>query len=313
MRELKPQLAILGGMNMDITARAANALRAGDSVPGQVWQSPGGVGRNVAENLARLGAGVSLLSVVGGDAWGRSLLEQARSVGMDVAGIQQWPDARSSTYMCTLDMQGEVVCAVNDMDVLSRFDARVALQYLQTGVTRAAWVVDCNLPQTALAYILQHAAVPVYADAVSAHKCVRLAGQLHRLHTLKLNAIEAQTLTGLPVSDAASALRAAQALSERGVQRVLLTLGAQGLVWWYGGAGSIVSAPAVAVRSASGAGDALLAGVVFAEAAGYAARRSMEFGMACAALTVQSPDANWDGLTHDCVRSHAAAWYEWKE
>ena len=78
-----PHIALLGGINMDVSVHAHHALRAGDSNAGRVQCSPGGVARNVAENLLRLGADARLLGVLGDDVFGQALWPSGAAMGLD--------------------------------------------------------------------------------------------------------------------------------------------------------------------------------------------------------------------------------------
>ena len=73
-RAIRPAAVVVGGANMDIKARSAAPVVAATSNPGHVVRSPGGVGRNVAENLARLGTPTTLVAAVGADALGDELV-----------------------------------------------------------------------------------------------------------------------------------------------------------------------------------------------------------------------------------------------
>ena len=107
-----------GTANMDITGSTTYAPTPGDSCPGQVHCAAGGVARNVAENLARLGLDVRLLSALGDDLYGRSLLEHTRNAGVDMRWCRVWPGLPTSTYMSLHGADGDSVAAVSDMTIL---------------------------------------------------------------------------------------------------------------------------------------------------------------------------------------------------
>ena len=73
MHPSPPPITLLGGINMDVSVHTHGDALAGDSNPGRVLCSPGGVARNVAENLLRLGIDVHLLGVLGDDVFGQAL------------------------------------------------------------------------------------------------------------------------------------------------------------------------------------------------------------------------------------------------
>ena len=77
-------IAGIGAANMDIRGRGEGRLIMGDSNPGMLYTTLGGVCRNICENLARLGSDVKLVTVVGDDMHGRSILEGAKKSGFCV-------------------------------------------------------------------------------------------------------------------------------------------------------------------------------------------------------------------------------------
>ena len=185
---------------MDLIAQPTASLVMGDSNPGRIQSAPGGVARNVAENLARLGLAVRLLGVVGDDALGQSLLSRTQAVGVDVSAVQAVAGGTTSTYLSIHNPQGELEFAINDMALLEQLTPTV-LQG-QAAVLRAAnaIVVDANLSEAALAYLLgADFGKPVFADAVSVAKCLRLQPWLAAMHLLKVNRLEAQALCGTAV------------------------------------------------------------------------------------------------------------------
>ncbi len=76
-------VAVIGGANMDICGRAKIPLSGSDSTPSDIFSGFGGVGRNIAENLARLGTKCHLVTAVGRDMWGEKILEHCRELAID--------------------------------------------------------------------------------------------------------------------------------------------------------------------------------------------------------------------------------------
>ncbi len=297
-------MLVLGGANMDVAASAAHALLAGESNPGQVRCTPGGVARNVAENLARLGHETRLVSLVGDDLYGRSLLAATRRAGVNVRGCQVLPGRSTASYVSLHGADGEMALAVNDMEILEALTP----ERLQTQARRVreagALVLDCNLSSAALEWLFtQPGQRPVFVDAVSAFKAARIRPWLASLHTLKVNRLEAAALSGIEVQSLADARAAANWFIRQGVHRVVLTMGAQGACWLdRDGAQGLQAVHPVQVVNATGAGDALLAGLVHGHLAGDALAQAMQFAAGCAALTLTSPAATHPGLSLRAVR-----------
>ncbi len=105
---------VLGGANMDISGSTTQPLVLSDSNPGRIRCAPGGVARNVAENLARLGNTARLLTAVGDDLYGRSLLDATRNAGVDVSSSWVLAGEATSTYLSLHGPDGDMAVAVND-------------------------------------------------------------------------------------------------------------------------------------------------------------------------------------------------------
>lgn len=289
----------IGAANMDIAASSPHRLAAGDSTPGTIRHAPGGVARNVAENLARLGHAVHLWCAVGDDLFGRSLLAQTRAAGVDVAGCWTLPQAATSTYLALHGPDGDMDLAINDMAIVEQITPALLAPRAVPLRGAACWLLDGNLPPPTLQWLFaQSAGVPVFVDPVSAFKCRRFLPWLSQIHTLKLNRIEAQTLWGQDLDSDAALAGCGDWLHRQGVQTVVVSLGARGAYWSAAG-GPAGWAPAlpVTVCSATGAGDALMAGLLHGHLHRMELPDSVAFGTACAALTLTAPQANHAGLS----------------
>ncbi|MBL8337503.1 MAG: hypothetical protein JNM97_12060 [Rhodoferax sp.] len=298
-----PRVLVLGAANMDIAASSPHRLEAGDSTPGTIRHAPGGVARNVAENLGRLGHAVALLAPVGDDLFGRSLLAGTQQAGVDVQACWVLPDAATSTYLSLHGPDGDMQVAVNDMGIVDRLTP----EHLRTRATLLAqadtWMLDGNLSPALLEWLFGEAgSIPVFVDPVSAFKCRRFLPWLARIHTLKLNRLEAEALWGRALDTDAAITGCAHWLHAQGVRQVVLSLGVRGA---YGsvadGASAWAAALPVPVCNATGAGDALMAGLLHGHRRGFDLSEALGFATGCAALTVMAPQANHPGLSVQAV------------
>ena len=302
-------IVVVGGANMDVEARSHLELVAQDSNPGSVQFSPGGVGRNIAENLARLGQPTRLVSVVGADLPGQWLLRHTAQAGVDVSCVQALDGWRTATYVSLQGPDGDMRAAVNDMDVLRALTPRRLLAHTRALERASSLVLECNLEQATLDWLLEHYGhLPTSVDGVSAAKCPRIRCHLARLDVLKLNRLEAQLLTGLAVASTAQVCAAAQHLCGQGVRFVIISMGPQGLVWCETGCPPqwVPARRVPLVVSTTGAGDALLAGLIDARARGCSGADAVAWGMACAELTLGVTSANASHLSAASVAAHIA-------
>ncbi len=298
------RLVVIGGSNMDLSGRPTAALVLGESNIGQIQASPGGVARNIAEALARLGHAVSLISALGQDAMSEALSHETSQAGVDLSPCLRLPGRACSTYLTLLDHHGELLAAINDMSALAALDPE-ALEARGAVLDAAdAWVIDANLEPESLNYLFQRASTtrPIFAEPVSAIKASRLRAHLDRLSLLKPNRAEAAALTDLPADAPAQDL--AHALHNQGLPRLVLSLGRDGLYASAIGSDPILlPAAATQVRSVTGAGDTLMAGLIDAWLAGRTLAESLAWARAAALLSLQSNRAVSTELSPAAVSS----------
>ena len=297
-------IAVVGGVNIDVGARSFSPLVSGDSNPGVICSSLGGVGRNIAHNLALLGADVTLVTALGGDDGARRVRESCRSLGIDLRGTLTAPDASTGSYLYICAPDGDMAMAVSDMEIYERLTPAYLATVLPILNGASLVALDANLPAPSLDFLAAHCTAPLFADPVSAAKAPRLRGVLGRLHTLKPNRIEAAALSGVPITDEESLLRAVDALLETGLRRVFLTLGQDGILAAEGRARIRLPNPPVTRRvNASGCGDAFTAALCWAALRGAGLEESARCALAAASVAMESAETVNPDMSEDMIRS----------
>ena len=283
-------ITVIGGVNMDISAAMSALFIKGDSIPGKVTMSCGGVAHNIAHNLCLLGHRVRFVTVFGGDEFGRLCHEQCSQLGLDLSLAERDPSARNGLYLCVNNPDGDMVAAVADMDIIERITPEFLERRIDDINLSELVVTDTNLSVQALTYLLNHVEVPMMVDTVSTAKAPRIVEALqqsntHRLHTLKVNRQELFEVGGYFSSPAQSA----RWLIGLGVQHVYATLGESGVDCIdINGEYHLPAIPAQVVNT-TGAGDAFLAGVAHAHVSGITFPDTAKMGLRAAYATLLTP------------------------
>ena len=285
-----PYVAVVGGVNMDIGAVSAGELVARDSNPGHVTTSLGGVGRNIAHNLCLLGQQTAMVTVMGDDDFGRRVQENARDIGLDLSASAVLPDCRTGTYLYIAGPDGDMALAVNDMDIYQRMTPDFLRQRLDFINGADLVVLETNLPEDSIRWLCDNCRAPILADPVSTIKAEKLRPVLGKLAALKPNRLEAELLSGVPITDTDSLHRAARTLLETGLHRVFISLGADG-VYAADQSGSVtLPAPKAEMVSTTGCGDSFMAALTWAYLQGSDLERSARAGLAASSLTMESAE-----------------------
>ncbi|KIL41261.1 hypothetical protein SD70_08410 [Gordoniibacillus kamchatkensis] len=298
-------IVCIGGANVDRKAHCLGPFRLRESNPAAIAHSCGGVARNIAENLGRLGSAVSLITLVGNDNEGKWLLAETKTYGVDVSQAIELPNARTGTYTAILDDRNDMIAAVADMQIYDSFSTDMLQSKWPHIAAGERIVADTNLPAELIRYLVERCrddSRSLCINTVSAAKTTRLPEDLRGVDMIFCNRHEAGALAGIPVEDQDGCKDAWKRISARGVRKIVITLGEQGLFWAEAdndadteadpaseaGRYGYVRPHKVNVVDVTGAGDALMAGVIFGLAQGEPFATACRLGTAAAALTVQT-------------------------
>lgn len=300
---------VIGAAGLDIKGHSYAAPQTRTSNPGQVRNSYGGVGRNIAENLARLEVDTILLSVVGGDSQGDIIMAHAAAAGVDVTHVLQITDGRSGSYVAIMDETGDLAIAVSDYDIMERLDPAYLDQKSFLFDEACMVITDLNVSAEAVAKIVelcQHYQVPLCVDPTSPARASKIRPYLDKVYLIAPNAAETVSLCDLPdpFPDMDSAIQTAKKLVTMGPDIVIVTLGEKGVAYAnHTEAGHIVARKSEVLDS-TGAGDALSAAVIFGLVNDLSLDEAMRLGIAAATLTLHSRESVVPELTPDLLYEH---------
>lgn len=303
----EPGIVVIGGANVDVKAQSDRPAIEHTSNPGRATTSSGGVARNIAENLARLGDQVHLISVVGRDPLGDELLDYTGASGVDVGCVVR-TNRPTGTYTAVLDSDGELLVAIADMSAVEELDPP-ALRARADLIRQAGLIVaDGNLRRDSLEELLDLAdGVRVIVEPVSVPKVSRWREVIdERVFALTPGREELAALSGMPTQTDDELVAASRVLHDKGVQAVWVSLGDQGSLLstirdteWF---------PAIPgmVTDVTGAGDAMLAAFCHVLLEEGTLAEAVRLGHAAAAVTVGSPHTVHPDLTLDLLESTVA-------
>ena len=283
-------MVVVGGANLDVKARSARSVVAGTSNPGTVVRTPGGVGRNIAENLARLGSRVALVTAVGADPDGEWLLGETAVAGVDVSAATRTTHG-TGTYAAVLDADGELVVAVADMAAVDAIGPAQVEGARALLASASLLVLDGNLAAATVGRALELArelGLRAVLEPVSVPKAARLAPLLRSdlpVFAVTPNRAELAALAGTDGTEDAAVAR----LHERGVEVVWVRRGMEGSLLSTAAGVVTLPAPGADVVDVTGAGDAMLAAFCHRLLAGADLADAAAYGHRAAALTVASP------------------------
>lgn len=276
---------------MDLIAYAPRLPAPGETLMGTRFQTGyGGKGANQAVAAARLGAAVAMVARVGGDVFGADMLANFAAQGIDVAQVLRTEGVSSGVAPIAVDDAGRnaiiVVAGANALLTPADVDAAAP------AIGRAR-VLLCQLEvpiETSLRALTLARAAGVLTILNPAPAPEALPDAMLRVSDLVCpNESEASAISGIPVTDAASAEAAGRVLVGRGARAAIVTLGAAGCLYVSASETWRAPAPVVTAVDTTGAGDCFLGSLAFFLARAAGLRDAAIRAAAVAALSVQRP------------------------
>jgi pseudouridine kinase len=283
---------VIGSAGVDVIGQLKGDLQPGSSIPSHIRFSYGGAARNVAENLARLGQNVILITAIGQDKAGDQLLQQAQSAGINVDYVLQIPQHPTGAYIAVLNSAGKLEHAMDDMRVI----AALTKNYIQKQADlfkQASFVfLDANLPKETIrtaVRLAKRAGLMICADPTSSVLAPRLFPYLADLFMVTPNRVEAAIFCGLPkpIRGHRIALASARNLVSLGVEVAIVTMAKSGLCYATSETNGYIPAIRTDVLDPTGAGAALTSAVILGLLNDIPLDDAIRLGVSAASLTLR--------------------------
>jgi ribokinase len=275
------QVTVVGSANMDLVARVERFPAAGETLLGSAFSTfVGGKGANQSAAVARLGGSCRLIGRVGADPFGEAIRRELAAHGVDVSALAVDPEAPTGVALILVDADGQnqivVAPGANANVVPGQVVGEASVVLVQLEVPDAAVLAAARLGRC----VLNPApARPVPEEVWPG------------LWVATPNETEASALTGVQVTTPESAVRAGLDLMRRGVENVVVTLGASGCVWVSASGDLHVPAPAVRAVDTTAAGDCFSGALALALAEGHGFESALPWAVRAASLSVTRPGA----------------------
>jgi ribokinase len=285
------RVTVMGSYVADLAFRIDHLPTWGETRMGQSFHlGPGGKGSNQAVAAARAGATVAFISKLGPDPFGEIARTLYREEKIDTQFVFASPNPTGAAAILIDAAQGENAIVVVPGACFELIPAEVD-QATTLIAASAIFVTQLELPLPTVEHGLRIAYSHHVPTILNPAPATKLPDSIYPLcDYLTPNETEAATLTGIPVTDLASAEKAATALLARGVGNVILTLGAQGaLIKNHTLTRHIPAVTAGPVVETTGAGDAFNGGLASALAEGMDLIESTKFACVVAGISVTRP------------------------
>jgi len=292
----KPYILVFGASVVDIFGICNNGIeyRVKDSNPGKVRMAFGGVSRNIAENMARIGLNTKFISILGDDEKGRAMLDHSELIGYDMKDSLILKGGRTPSYLAILDQFGEMVSAVADMESISAMNTNFIDSKSHLIEDAQYTFLDADDPKN-LEYLLKKFASKTrfILDPVSSEKASKIKHLIGYFHTIKPNKNEAEILAGFCINTDEDLKKAGKYFLSLGVKKIFISLDADGVYYTDGISSGKVKACGVTIKNVTGAGDSFVAGLGFGYMNNMKIEDIVKFSMVMSIITI-----SYEGTIH---------------
>ena len=263
----KSPIICIGGANVDKKLYIKNERVYQTSNPVKSSRAVGGVARNIAENLGRLGEEVVLFSVRGDDPDWLDIY-QLSSPFMNLNHVTKFENSSTGSYTAVLDEHGDLSIALADMDIFDHITPELLMRNTDILIKAKCILVDLNCPGETIEFLCDFTSIyniPLVIIPVSSPKMNRLPKTLSAVSWLIVNKDETETYLNIKINDKKDWENSVIKWLELGVKNVIVTNGSQGVMAGVEN-GELHYYPAIEtpmVIDVTGAGDSFCSGVIY--------------------------------------------------
>jgi ribokinase len=284
---MSAKVLVIGSANTDMVVKTVRFPQAGETIiGGDFFMFAGGKGANQAVAAARLGASVTFVCKLGDDIFGKNAIAGYQKEGIDTKYILLDSQNPSGVALITINAEGQ-----NQIVVASGANAALSLENVNQIASLFAEadiiVTQLETPMPVVGKIAELARWQGKKLILNPAPAQPLPPEIYQdLFLITPNETETEILTGIKVTDQASARQASEKLTSWGVQNVIITMGAEGVFVYTTHFQGIIPAPKVIVVDTTAAGDVFNGAIAVALAKGLAWSDACLFACKTAAISV---------------------------
>ena len=185
-------IVIIGSSNVDYLGVSFNKLIEKDSNIGKISVSSGGVGRNICENLLRLGEDVTFFTAIGNDMAGEKIEKELKDLKCKI--IKPLTTKQTASYLAIHDETGDMALALCDTSIIEDLSNELFEHYKDIINDAEILIFDGNLTPQTLKYLFNTFTNKIIVDGISTSKVVKFKDYLSKIYVLKVNTYESKEI-----------------------------------------------------------------------------------------------------------------------
>jgi pseudouridine kinase len=230
------------------------------------------------------------------------MLKHLKSLSIDTTNSKVVKNATTATYLALLNQDNDMEIAISDTSILSKLDKNYLQPIIKKIKPKDILVIDTNLDAKAIDYILKNCKGKIFVDPISTAKTKKIKPYLNKIYAIKPNILEAEILVNHKILSEKDVVIAAKKISQLGVNKTFISLGKMGAYGFVDNNRELVIAKKALIKSATGAGDAFMAGLVVSEIRNYSLKETLKYATGCALMALASESTVSNKITDQGVK-----------
>jgi pseudouridine kinase len=289
---MQNKVIIIGASIVDIVGIPILPLKKGDSIPGKVLISAGGVARNIAENSKRMEINLTFISAIGNDMFGNVILKSANEIKIDIKESIIHDKKPTSFYLLITNNSGNPELAISDTSIIEEISQNFIELKRNIIEKHKIIVIDTNLPTETIHYIAESFNNQnIFIDLVSTTKAKKAKEVIGKFHTIKPNIEEAEILTDIKYFKESDLLKMRDFFLNKGVKQLFISMGENGSFYANNETHGIIRGKKIPIVNSSGAGDAYMAGLIYSYLNCKTIKETACFASSCSIIATQNESA----------------------
>lgn len=280
----------IGASNVDVYGKSRIPIRTHYDHPADITSSVGGVMHNIITNYVRLGGKARMITAYGDDSYGKSIIEDFQENGIDYSDSLLVKGASSGVFMQVQDENNDMYLAICDMSILEHITPDYLRSKEKIIANASLVVIDPSLRNESIETIIDICKdkVGIYIDPISDNFALKMKPYVKYFDLIKPNRSELESLSGMKVSNDKELDEACHKLLDQGLKKIVTSLSKDGILYMD---------KDIRIKrkfkeekhmvNASGAGDALMAALVYGEVNGLDVSDIVDYGLAAGLAAVR--------------------------
>ena len=281
----------IGAANVDVYGKSRIRIRTHYDHPADIRSSVGGVMHNIVSNYVRLGGKCKLITAYSDDSYGNTIMQECKASNIDISDSLFVKNKSSGIFMQIQDENNDMYLAICDMSILENVTPEFIRSKAHILLGSRLVVIDPSLRDDVIKEIISICKdkVRLYIDPISDNYALKIKKYVKDFDLIKPNKTELENLCGKKINSEEELINACKSLIKKGLKKIVVSRGKQGIVY--------VDDERVIKRkfkeekhmaNASGAGDALMAALIYGEANGLDIEETISYGLSAGIAAIRS-------------------------